>query len=222
MAWPLPCLAGRPLGWRAVQVGPRWAWRHGGRRERTSNRGGLLVRDPLATWGATATMGASELLDAVDRAERSRSSSHALWERLSCRTQALLPDLTAAELCRALFGFHRARLRDEGLLEAACEAVRAERPGRDLSAGDAALLLKALSKHAFPHLPTADLLLRRAGALLPGAGPADISQLLSAAVRLGLAERLGEDGPHAGLLGRLLSAARGQLGAPPPLVSDIV
>ncbi|CAK0909429.1 unnamed protein product, partial [Prorocentrum cordatum] len=150
---------------------------------------------------------------AVDCAQRAGAGgSHAgLWERLSSRAQALLPDLTAAELCRALFGFYRARHSDDGLLHGSCEAILTETPGTDLKPNDAALLLKALSKHRFVHLPATDFLLRRCAEELPSATAADISHLLSAVVRLGLRERLAERGPHPGLLGRLFAAARAQL-----------
>lgn len=191
---------------------------HGSQRPRTSkSRGGLLVCDPLLAWGSTGGMGVKELLDAVDRAERAAAGSHkALWERLSCRAQALLPELSAPELCRALFAFHRARHRDEELLGAACEAMLGEedcKAGNSLSANDAALLMKALSRHGYAHLAAVDHLLRCSREDLPNATPADISQLLSAVVRLGVASRLQEEGPHhAGFLGQLFAAARAQLG----------
>ena len=89
-------------------------------------RTGVLVRDPLLTWGTTASMGVPELINSVDRAERAKVQLRPMWERLSCRAQALIPDLNAVELTRVLFSFHRARYVDEGLLIAACEATTEE------------------------------------------------------------------------------------------------
>ena len=65
-------------------------------------------------------------LDSVDRAERAKVQQRPLWERLSCRAQVLIPDLSAAELTRVLFSSHRARYVDEGLLNAACEVTTEE------------------------------------------------------------------------------------------------
>ncbi|CAE8617229.1 unnamed protein product [Polarella glacialis] len=244
----------------------------------------------MMTWGATASMGPRELLDAVDRAGQAGAGLHQerpqqmprimsdssnmsrqsrprpravrvvaddekrrLWERLSCRCQALLPELTPQELCRALFGFHRARWVDEALLSAACEELLEAESTREeegsqrdesgsepqelssgseglrrrLTANDAALLFKALAKHGYrENLPALDLLLRQAGQELDGAvaaTPADISQLLSAVVRLGLGSRLGGgqgeeswddacEWLHPGLLRRLLASARTEVG----------
>jgi len=180
-------------------------------------RGGRLVRDPLATWGATAKMGPKELLGAVDHAAKNAGAAtgahHGLWERLSCRAQALAPDLTAPELCRALFGFYRARLRgDASLLHAARDAILSERPGRHLSANDTALMLKALSKHGFDDAEVADFLLYRAGEKLETMAPADVSELLAAVIRLGLEGRLDEDGPHPTLLEGSFARVRARLG----------
>mmetsp|Transcript_89959 Transcript_89959/g.262939 ORF Transcript_89959/g.262939 Transcript_89959/m.262939 type:complete len:407 (-) Transcript_89959:50-1270(-) len=177
-----------------------------------SARGSVLVRDPLSTWGATASMGVRQLLDAVDHAERAKTGAHrTLWERLSCRTQALAPDLTAQELCRALFGFHRARYRDKSLLQAACDAVQVDQPGQDLAANDVVLLLKVLSKHDFAHVPTVDFLLGQCQERLATMTAADISHLLAATVRLGVSERLHSSGPYPDLLAKLFSAAQEQL-----------
>lgn len=176
-------------------------------------RGGTLVRDPLSTWGATSQMGTRELLEAVDRAERARTGSNtALWDRLSCRSQALLPDFSASETCRVLFAFYRARYKDDGLLHTASEAILKERPGQKLLANDIALLMKAFSKHNYGDIAVVDFLLTCAKHQMPKASAADISHLLAALVRLGMGPRLRDDGPHPGLLGSLFRVARIQLG----------
>lgn len=158
----------------------------GGCRRWRSTRGVLLVRDPLSAWGSTGSMNTAALLDAIARAERARTGDHrALWERLSCRAQALLPDFTASELCRVLFAFHRVRCRDEGLLRASCEALLAgDRPAQGLLANDVALIFKALSKHGFHHPGAMHFLLQQAAVELPRTTAADASQLLAAVLRL--------------------------------------
>lgn len=202
------------------------------RRALRTRGGSVIVRDPLSAWGTTAKMNTRDLLDAVDRAgaatvgmaagESSSSSSspagrrgaprqRVLWERLSCRAQALLPEFTAPELCRLLFAFHRARYRDEGLLDAACEAVLTEPLGeRGMLGNDAALLLKALARHRHTHLPALDHLLWRAAEQCDEGNltASDVSQLLAAVVRLGAVERLRPEN----LDERLFAAARARLG----------
>lgn len=216
-------------------------------KKRGGYRGGILVLDPVMAWGSTASMGPKQLLDAIDRASRagatlSHGSNHQqLWERLSCRCQALMLALSPPELCRALFGFHRARCSDAELLAAACDALLSEKnwdfdegDGTDatfsdmhklgnhtaMSANDVAMLLKAFSKHGYKdNLDAIDFLLHRASQTLPDAAVTDISQLLAAMVRLGLEDRFGGgvdeasrvQPPHPGLLNQLFMHARGGL-----------
>lgn len=216
-------------------------------KKRGGYRGGILVLDPVMAWGSTASMGPKQLLDAIDRASRagatlSHGSNHQqLWERLSCRCQALMLALSPPELCRALFGFHRARCSDAELLAAACDALLSEKnwdfdegDGTDatfsdmhklgnhtaMSANDVAMLLKAFSKHGYKdNLDAIDFLLHRASQTLPDAAATDISQLLAAMVRLGLEDRFGGgvdeasrvQPPHPGLLNQLFMHARGGL-----------
>ena len=189
-----------------------------------ARRGGILVVDPVIAWGSTASMGPKQLLDAVDRASRagavlkgpatSKSSSQRLWERLSCRCQALMMSLSPEELSRALFGFHRARCSDIDLLSAACDALLSEKIDESnedadeteaalfdthklgthtpMSANDVAMLLKAFSKHNYKeNLEAIDFLLRRAQMTLQDAAVTDVSQLLAAVVRLGVGDRFG-------------------------------
>ncbi len=197
----------------------RWQARHSRSfAKRGGIRGGILVLDPIMAWGSTASMGPKQLLDAIDRASRAgatleRGSHQQLWERLSCRCQALMLALSPQELCRALFGFHRARCSDVDLLNAACDALLSERDmdsdqedGTDntfsemhklgthtsMSANDVAMLLKAFSKHGYSdNLNAIDFLLHRARQTLPDAAVTDISQLLAATVRLELEDRFG-------------------------------
>lgn len=151
--------------------------RHFGRKA----RGGILVVDPVMAWGSTATMGPKDLLDAIDRASRAGArldeKTGRLWERLSCRCQALMLALSPPQLSRALFGFHRARYTGSELLSAAGEALLSERDwegdegdeadvhqlGRHvaMSANDVAMLLKAFSKHRYAENSAMDLLLHR-------------------------------------------------------------
>lgn len=183
-------------------------------RQRSSlrSKGGLLVCDPLLTWGATGSMGVKELLDAVDLAERGATGNNkALWERLSCRAQVLLPDFTALELSRLLFAFQKARHRDGELVEAVCENLTDEEGrivGGALSANDAALVLKALSWHGRRDIPTVDFLLAAFAQDLASATTSDVSQLLSALVRLQLGQCLGD---KRGLLNQLFATARRQM-----------
>eukprot|EP00746_Dinoflagellata_sp_MGD_P025041 gnl/MRDRNA2_/MRDRNA2_158830_c0_seq1.p1 gnl/MRDRNA2_/MRDRNA2_158830_c0~~gnl/MRDRNA2_/MRDRNA2_158830_c0_seq1.p1 ORF type:complete len:446 (+),score=66.70 gnl/MRDRNA2_/MRDRNA2_158830_c0_seq1:59-1339(+) len=173
----------------------------------------MVIRDPKSMWRDTSTMGNKELVDAVDKAARLRhATAHEsdLWERLSCRAQALAPDFQAQDLCRVLFAFHRARRRELSLLETACECIVEERPGQDLSANDIALVLKALSKHEFAHILAVDHLLHRARQIRNEFTPADISQLLAALIRLGLEDHLCSK--HPGLVDTLFECATNQLG----------
>ena len=201
---------------------PKWSIAHGrsfGKSSRGGYRGGILVLDPVMAWGSTASMGPKQLLDSIDRASRAKvtfETQRDLWERLSCRCQALMLALSPQELCRALFGFYRARCSDAELLSAACDALLSEKdtdlddPSHlddtadivcdvhrlgthtSMSPNDVAMLLKAFSKHGYKdNLHAIDLLLNRARQSLPYAAVTDISQLLAAIVRLGLEDRFG-------------------------------
>ncbi|CAE7362111.1 Fubp1 [Symbiodinium natans] len=183
-------------------------------------------------------MGPKQLLDAIDRASRagvglesnvsevSAAQRTQLWERLSCRCQALMLCLSPQQLCRALFGFHRARCHDEELLHSACEALLSEEGAvydepqnpedledefgvqklgthAVLSANDVAMLLKALSRfHYTKHPEVLDFLLQRAAATLEEATTSDVAQLLGAAARLGLGEQLASEALLEQLFGR--------------------
>lgn len=188
-------------------------------------RSGILVLDPVMAWGATAAMGTKQLLDAVDRASRAsrgRLCGHEdLWERLSCRCQALMLALSVQELSRALFGFYRASYTNEELLATAGEALLSEKMDEEatetileahklgkhtpMSANDVAMLLKAFSKHGYKDLKVIDHLLHRVTEILDTAAVTDVSQLLAAIVRLQLGNRLGD------LLNKLFQQARGGL-----------
>lgn len=219
----------------------RWPFHLGASRsfgkKRGGYRGGILVLDPVMAWGSTASMGPKQLLDAIDRASRagatlSGDGHQQLWERLSCRCQALMLALSPQELCRALFGFYRARCSDGDLLNAACDALLSEKDTdvghqgdaqcetfydvhklgthTSMSANDVAMLLKAFSKHGYKdNLDAIDFLLHRARETLVDAAVTDISQLLAAMVRLGLEDRFGGGVDEA--LGTQLSAHPGLL-----------
>ena len=194
-------------------------------------RSGILVLDPVMAWGATAPMGTKQLLDAVDRASRAgrKVSGHEdLWERLSCRCQALMLALSVQELSRALFGFYRASYTDKELLATAGEALLSEKiydeeatetileahklgKHAPMSANDVAMLLKAFSKHGYKDLKVIDHLLQRVTEILETAVVTDVSQLLAAIVRLQLGNRLAggaNEAPHPGLLNHLFRQAR--------------
>merc|ERR1712232_632046 len=74
-------------------------------------------------------------------------------------------------------------------------------------------LLKAFSKHKYVHLPAFDLLLKCAGEQLGAMTASDISQALSAIIRLDMVDRArrGSDGELQGLLENLFEAARAKL-----------
>lgn len=186
-----------------------------GARPKTSrSRAGLLVCDPVLKWGTTAEMGVAELLDAVDRAQRAATmQDKALWERLACRAQALMLKFTASQLCRLLFAFHRGRLSDESLLAAACETIADTEANcrSHLNLNEAALLLKAFSKHDYVDSPSVDVLLSCVANKIDEASTSDVCQILIAVIRLGVTERLNVQ-PCASsggtLVGRLFHAAR--------------
>ena len=143
-------------------------------------------------------------------------------------SQSLMLALTPSELCRALFGFHRARCSDPELLAAVSEVLVSEAELEEegvqklgvaqMSANDVAMLFKAFSKHGYaPHQASVDALLSQTRQTLPDAALTDISQLLAAIVRLELGGRLGggggeaPSGPHSGLLNQLFQQARSGL-----------
>eukprot|EP00927_Polykrikos_kofoidii_P049768 TRINITY_DN43781_c0_g1_i1.p1 TRINITY_DN43781_c0_g1~~TRINITY_DN43781_c0_g1_i1.p1 ORF type:complete len:494 (+),score=64.52 TRINITY_DN43781_c0_g1_i1:104-1483(+) len=221
----------------AAIIGPR-PFRSRSRALRTRS-GSVVVRDSLSALGTTSQMGTRDLLDAVDRASAaasgkastgattrpsggdnsSASSSPSrrrgaqqrlLWERLSCRAQALLPDFTAAELCRVLFAFHRARHQDEGLLDAACEAILTEPLGQTgILGNDAVLLFKALSRHRHRHTIALEHLLKRVAEQCDSQRltASDVAQLMVAILRLDMADHVRLEG----LDQRLFAVARGRL-----------
>jgi len=100
---------------------------------------------------------------------------------------------------------------DEGLLIAACEATT-EEAFPEASVNDLVLLMKAVSKYKCKDMPTVDTLLRRIHRDVVRLTAADASQLLVAILRMNVADRLAQDGPHAGLLCEIFKRAQRDLG----------
>eukprot|EP01066_Platyproteum_vivax_P006591 Platyproteum_vivax@DN2357_c0_g1_i1.p1 len=102
----------------------------------------------------TSKMSVKHVLDALDRAGMFMKGEEGLWEKYSSRVLALLPDMTPPAINRALFGFYRAGYSDPNLLQEVCEALMEDAQSRHWQqslTNDHALLLKALSKHQYPH-----------------------------------------------------------------------